>query len=72
MTHLPDLLPTRLVADILEVSVGRVAQLAAARKITPTMIAGRRFWTRDQVSQLRPGKTGRPRKASKAGKEPNQ
>lgn len=72
MTHLPDLLPTRLVADMLEVSVGRVSQLAVARGIAPTMIAGRRFWTQAQVAQLRPGKTGRPRKAIKAGKATEQ
>ena len=68
MTHLPDLLPTRLVADMLEVSIGRISQLAANRGIAPTMIAGRRFWTQAQVSQLRPGKTGRPRKAKAARK----
>ena len=69
MRGLPDLLPTRLVADMLEVSLGRVSQLAAARGIKPTVIAGRHFWTQQQVSQLRPGKTGRPRKANPARKE---
>jgi hypothetical protein len=69
MTRLPDLLPTRLVADMLEVSIGRISQLAASRGIVPTIVAGRRFWTQEQVTQLRPRKTGRPRKASKAGKD---
>ena len=68
MTHLPDLLPTRLVADMLEVSIGRIGQLATARGIVPTIIAGRRFWTQDQVAKLQPGRNGRPRKAKAARK----
>lgn len=69
---MPKLLPTRLVADILEVSFSRVSQLAKARNITPTVIAGRRLWTEQQVSDLRPKKNGRPRKAKQAGKESDQ
>ncbi len=69
---MPKLIPTRLVADILEVSTTRVTQLAASRGLVPTMIAGRRLWTEDQVSKMRPGKTGRPRKAKQAGKESEQ
>jgi hypothetical protein len=69
MSHVPDLLPTRLVADILGVSVGRISQLSAARNVLPTLIGGRRLWTQEQVSQLRPKKNGRPRKGIKPGKD---
>lgn len=69
MSQVPNLLPTRLVADILGVSLGRVQQLAAARGVPPVLLGGRRFWTQEQVSQLRPGKNGRPRKGIKPGKD---
>ncbi len=69
MSQIPNLLPTRLVADLLGVSFSRVRQIASNRGVMPTVIGGRRLWTQDQVSQLRPGKNGRPRKGSKPGKD---
>ena len=60
------LFSTAEVAAKLGVSMGRVSHLTTHRGIKPVVMAGRRFYTNEDVTKMRPGRNGRPRLSKKA------